>query len=214
MDRVTLDHIFEPFFTTKEPGKGTGLGLATVYGIVKQSGGFIWVYSELGKGTTFKIYLPRVDVPPEALRSEDDPAPPPGGNETVLLVEDDETVRHLAARVLRGRGYDVLEAKNGDEALRWLNDPECVIDVLLTDAVLPGVGGRELARLAATVRPDLPILFMSGYAAPVLTQQGILDKDVNLLEKPFSAASLALALRSVIDRGSGQQDAEPPEGLD
>jgi len=171
------------------------------------------VYSELGEGTAFKIYLPRVDMPPEALRSADDPAPPPGGNETVLLVEDDETVRHLAARVLRGRGYDVLEAKNGDEALRWLNDPERAIDALLTDAVLPGLGGRELARLATAVRPDLPVLFMSGYATPVLTQQGILDAGVNLLEKPFNAASLARALRSVIDRGSIRPDPEPPEGV-
>jgi len=208
MDRETRDHIFEPFFTTKEPGRGTGLGLATVYGIVKQSGGFIWVYSEVGMGTTFKIYLPRVDSAPEALSSEVDPVPPPGGNETVLLVEDDETVRQLAARVLRGRGYDVLEAKNGDEALRWLSDPERTIDALLTDAVLPGLGGRELARQATALRPDLPVLFVSGYATPVLTQQGILDAGVNLLEKPFSASSLARALRSVIDRGSLQPDPE------
>src|SRR5579871_60328 len=156
-------HIFEPFFTTKAKGRGTGLGLATVYGIVKQAGGHIWLYSEPGDGTTFKIYLPRTTAPVEAITA---PALPPhqlSGSETILLVEDEPTVRALAAQALRGRGYTVQEASNGEEALRLVKGREEEIALLITDVIMPQMNGKELGDRLQAIHPALKILFASGY---------------------------------------------------
>src|SRR5207248_3192508 len=153
MDAQTKSHIFEPFFTTKEKGKGTGLGLATVYGVVKQSGGYIWVYSEPGQGTAFKIYLPRVTETPDATRRRSTPAAPRGGSETVLLVEEDEMVRKLTRRMLSNRGYAVLAAADGGDALRQLESHPGSVDLLVTDVVMPGMSGREVAQRLLVLRP-------------------------------------------------------------
>jgi len=192
-------HIFEPFFTTKEKGKGTGLGLSTVYGIVKQSGGFIWVYSEPGQGATFKIYLPRVDAP-----AEQTPAPQPevaahAGEETILLVEDEPAVRDLAQRILRRKGYRVIVASNGREALDLVERQEGPIDLLVTDLIMPQMDGRELAQRLAALRPGLPVLFMSGYTGDTIAQRGVLDPDVAFIEKPFSPEGLARKVREILD---------------
>jgi CheY-like chemotaxis protein len=202
IDDATLAHIFEPFFTTKDAGQGTGLGLATVYGVVKQSGGDIEVDSEEGRGTAFRIHLPRVDAHAEPLlASEREREELPGGTGTILLVEDEASVRTLAARVLRRLGYTVLEAEDGAAALRLFREQAPTIDLLFTDAVLPNVGGRELADEARALRPDLPVLFMSGYAAPTLTREGILRPGVTLLEKPFTATTLARKVSEVLEAG-------------
>src|SRR5690606_6738766 len=192
-------HIFEPFFTTKEKGKGTGLGLSTVYGIVKQSGGFIWVYSEPGQGATFKIYLPRVDAP-----AEQTPAPQPevaahAGEETILLVEDEPAVRDLAQRILRRKGYRVIVASNGREALDLVERQEGPIGLLVTDLIMPQMDGRELAQRLAALRPGLPVLFMSGYTGDTIAQRGVLDPDVAFIEKPFSPEGLARKVREILD---------------
>jgi len=191
-------HIFEPFFTTKEKGKGTGLGLSTVYGIVKQSGGFIWVYSEPGQGSTFKIYLPRVEAPAEQ-------APPPpevaasAGNETILLVEDEPAVRDLAQRILRRKGYRVVTAPNGQEALDFVKRHSGPLDLLVTDLVMPQMDGRELAQRLAALRPGLRVLFMSGYTGDTIAQRGVLDPDVAFIEKPFGPEGLARKVREILD---------------
>jgi two-component system, cell cycle sensor histidine kinase and response regulator CckA len=199
MDAGTRASVFEPFFTTKPPGKGTGLGLATVYGIVKQSGGHIWVYSEPGHGASFKIYLPRVDEPAEQVEAADPQGPAPQGTETVLVVEDEPAVRNLISRVLGELGYTVVAAGGAEQAFPVLRDHEQAIDLLLTDAVLPGAGGKEIAEQAVSLRPELPVLFMSGYATPVLTSRGILAPGVELLHKPFTPAGLAHKVREVLD---------------
>ncbi len=192
-------HIFEPFFTTKGPGEGTGLGLATVYGIVKQSGGHIEVASAPGRGTTFTIYLPRVHEAAEPTTPPPAVGPPGRGTETILVVEDEQAVREVAARGLREHGYTVLTAEHAEEALRLLEEGQPV-DLLLTDAVLPGASGRALARHAMARRPGLPVIYMSGYAHEALARQGILEPGVILIEKPFSAAVLARKVREVLDR--------------
>jgi signal transduction histidine kinase len=197
MDPDTQARIFEPFFTTKEPGKGTGLGLATVYGIVKQSGGFIWVYSEPGRGSTFKVYLPRVDQPAEPL------SPRPGkpavhGSETVLLVEDEPSLRSLLHEVLESFGYDVLEAGQGPDALRVAGEHRGTIDLLLSDMVMPQMTGSELAHRLGQLRPAMKVLFMSGYAAGVAPQHEI-PNGAAYIEKPFTADALAGAMREVLD---------------
>ena len=191
--------LFEPFFTTKEPGKGTGLGLATVYGIVKQSGGYIWVYSEVDNGTTFKIYLPRVTEAPEALLVPDIVAEPPRGTETVLLVEDEDMVRSLARAALARRGYAVLEAANGREALAICERHREPIDLLVTDMIMPGMTGRDLALRVILLRPEIKVLYISGYTDRAIVHKGLLAPGFAFMEKPFTPDSLARKVRKVLD---------------
>jgi two-component system cell cycle sensor histidine kinase/response regulator CckA len=195
MDAETRRRAFEPFFTTKKAGEGTGLGLSTVYGIVKQSGGFIWVYSEEGRGTTFKIYLPRVEEA-EAELVAAPPPPPSHATGRILLVEDDRGVRGLMAEVLEAGGYSVRAAGGPAEALAWAEGSSEPVDVLVTDVVMPGMGGRDLAHRLAGLRPGLRVLFVSGFAADVLTRQGEIGPGRRFLSKPFSGASL---LKSVAE---------------
>jgi nitrogen-specific signal transduction histidine kinase/CheY-like chemotaxis protein len=198
MDAETLSQIFEPFFTTKEPGKGTGLGLATVYGIVKQNGGFISVYSEPGVGTTFKICFPRVRE--EAERGFETAAgSPPSGSETVLLVEDEEQILSLAARILEDRGYRVLTAATPEAAFHLAERHEGEIRLLLTDVIMPGMNGRDLQRRIERIRPGIRTLFMSGYTEDVIAHRGILERGVSFLPKPFTVRSLAEKVRAVLD---------------
>jgi len=178
IDPETQKYIFEPFFTTKEQGKGTGLGLSTVYGIVKQSGGNVWVYSEVGVGTSFKIYLPLVDEPVTAPDDEAAPAESAAGTETILLVEDEQMVRNLTRDSLKMHGYTVLEARNGEEALLISRQHEGPIHLLLTDVVMPGLSGRELAQQLVTMRPATQVLYMSGYTDNTIVHHGILDGDI------------------------------------
>jgi PAS domain S-box-containing protein len=201
MDAETLSHAFEPFFTTKGAGKGTGLGLATVYGIVKQSGGWIWVDSAPGRGATFEIYLPRVDGPAESLDEAADLAPTRGGRETVLLVEDDGAVRDVAARVLGQKGYSVLPAPDGPAALKLARSHAGTIDLLLTDLIMPGMTGRELAAALEAERPGLRVLFMSGYTDDTVVRYGVLEAGLAYLQKPFAAEALARKVREVLDAG-------------
>ncbi len=199
MDAETQTHIFEPFFTTKEQGKGTGLGLATVYGIVKQSGGYIWVYSELGEGTTFKVYLPRVTqaVQHEPVVSKE--LPQARASETVLMVEDEEGVRLVVRGFLEARGYRVLEAANGEEALRLAAAQNGPIHLLLTDMIMPAMNGPALAEHIRRQRPAIKVLFMSGYASRGARQNHGLDSQASFLEKPFSGETLERRIREVLD---------------
>jgi two-component system, cell cycle sensor histidine kinase and response regulator CckA len=201
MDEATRRQIFEPFFTTKEAGKGTGLGLSTVYGIVKQSGGNVWVYSEVGEGTTFKIYLPRDGQEAAAERGGGQaPEALPSGDETVLLVEDDETVREMTKEALELSGFVVVAAGHGEEALRVCREHRGPIDILLTDVVMPQMGGRTLVeRLAEAGRRDLPVIFMSGYTDDAVVRHGILREDVNFIQKPFTPDVLVRKIRAVLD---------------
>ena len=197
MGKEIQSHIFEPFFTTKAQGKGTGLGLATVYGMVKQSGGYIWVYSEPGAGTTFKIYLPAVTGTPEAAREIVVAA---GGSETILLVEDDAGLRGLARLVLEGRGgYQVLESSGGNEAQMFAGKHKGPIHLLLTDVVMPGMSGRELSEGLAALRPEMKILYMSGYTDDTVLRHGVLEEGMAFLQKPFTAESLLRKVREVLD---------------
>ncbi len=202
MDAETQSHIFEPFFTTKGP-KGTGLGLSTVYGIIKQSGGYIWVYSELGKGTTFKVYLPRVPFPGErvapavAAPVETHKAEP--GTETILLVEDEANLRYLARQFLEKQGYRVIEAADGAVAMQIVVAHEGVIHLLLTDVIMPGMNGRELAQRVSEIRPNVKVLYMSGYTENVIGHNGTLDAGVRLLQKPFNLRDLKDKVREVLD---------------
>jgi signal transduction histidine kinase/CheY-like chemotaxis protein len=200
MDEETRQRIFEPFFTTKEQGKGTGLGLSMVYGIVKQSGGNIWVYSEAGHGTTFKIYFPRVTAQAEEYKRASNGLEMPGGSETILLVEDAEWVRILARQVLETAGYRVLEAGNADAAIRLcdsINGDR--IDLLLTDVVMPGMSGNEMSRILLVKHPGMPVLYMSGYTDDAIVQHGVLEPGINFLQKPFTPAALAMKVREVLD---------------
>jgi CheY-like chemotaxis protein len=199
MDAATRERIFEPFFTTKPEGQGTGLGLATVFGIVAQSGGSIWVYSEVGKGTTFKIYLPRVEVSGVAIAPPPRSTARPRGTETVLLVEDDDGVRFVGEDVLRRLGYTVLSARNGDEALQTSAAHDGPIAILVSDIVMPGMTGPELRAQLAPRRPDMKVLFLSGYAAGTAVQHGVFEGDAAFLEKPFGPEALARKIRAVID---------------
>jgi two-component system, cell cycle sensor histidine kinase and response regulator CckA len=193
-----MSHMFEPFYTTKEAGKGTGLGLATVYGIVKQSGGYVWCYSELGEGTTFKVYLPRVDAPVDRLPVRA-AARPARGSETILVVEDEAALREIIRRVLEKQGYTVLEASTADAALKLARDRAGPIHLLLADVVLPGGSGRLLADELLAHRADLKVLFMSGYTEDVIVQRGVLAPGTPFINKPFSADTLARKVRDVLD---------------
>jgi PAS domain S-box-containing protein len=196
MDAETQAHIFEPFFTTKEQGKGTGLGLATVYGVVKQSGGFIWVYSEVGKGTSFKIYLPRVDQPVEKSGSTQSASEAPRGTGTILLAEDEQDVREVAREFLESGGYSVLEARDGAEAMQLVEKHKGAIDLLVTDMVMPGMTGQELGGHLRQKRDGLRILYMSGYSEHAAAESVQGDTSIRLLTKPFSRWAL---LRAVYD---------------
>ncbi|MGC2672803.1 MAG: PAS domain S-box protein [Candidatus Acidiferrum sp.] len=199
MSPETVAHIFEPFFTTKESGQGTGLGLSTVYGIVKQSGGYIWVYSEPGKGTTFKVYLPRVT---ELAESKTGAVQLPGagkGSETILLVEDEEAVRELASRILSAKGYSVVVAKSTQEAEQLATKHAGEIHLLLTDIIMPGTSGRELARRITERHPRTRVLYMSGYTDNVLAQGGVLEAGLSFLQKPFTPGALVQKVRDVLD---------------
>ncbi len=203
MDEETRSHIFEPFFTTKGLGRGTGLGLSTVYGIVKQSGGHISVYSEPGHGTTFQIYLPRVVelAEDEDLRRE--PLSLPNGDETLLLVEDEAAVRELAARVLREYGYTVLEASDPSQALRAIDEHSAdEVQLLVTDVVMPQMSGRDLAEHLAPLRPDMRVLYVSGYTDRAIVHHGVLDEGTPFLQKPFTAEALVSKVREVLDAGA------------
>lgn len=199
MDEETQQQIFEPFFTTKELGKGTGLGLATVYGIIKQSGGYVWVYSEPEKGSTFKIYLPRVDEEVEQQHPVDRSQTAARGSETILLVEDEVSVRCLARRILEMNGYSVLEAFNGVDALKVAERHCGPIHIMLTDVVMPVMGGNELARQLTQVRPDTKILFFSGYTDRAVLDHGNLETGSAFLQKPFTAGKLAQKVREILD---------------
>ena len=198
MDAQTKAHVFEPFFTTKEPGRGTGLGLATVYGIVQQSGGHIAVASEPGAGTTFKVYLPRVEAAVR-LPAEKNASAPGCGTETILLVEDEDMVRTLACRILRSCGYNVLEARNGGEGLLMCEQHPGAMHLLLTDVVMPRMSGRELAQRLRSLRPDLKVIFMSGYTDDVVLRHGVLSLDAEFIQKPFASADLVARVRAVLD---------------
>lgn len=199
MDAETQEHIFEPFFTTKEVGKGTGLGLSTVYGIVKQSGGSIWVYSEPGRGTTFKIYLPKCDDSAETDEVAEESSHAPGGHETILLVEDEDVVRDLCKEVLEAYGYKVVLASNGIDGLRACQDFSGQMDLLITDVVMPQMSGRELAEHVSALRPEIEVLYMSGFTDDDIVRHGVLDDGVCFIQKPFSPNSLALKAREVLD---------------
>jgi len=203
MDAVTQARIFEPFFTTKEKGKGTGLGLATVYGIVKQSGGWIWVYSEPGHGTTFKIYLPRVTE--AAAPAAPSPVLPISvrGSETVLLVEDDEMIRALVQKVLKANGYTTLVAESGPAALRLAGQHDGRIHLLMTDVVMPGMNGREVAERLAPAHAGIEVLYLSGYTDDAIVHHGVLEPGIAFLQKPFTPAVLVRKVREVLDAAHG-----------
>ena len=201
MDKKTQEHIFVPFYTTKERGKGTGLGLSTVYGIVKQNNGFIWVYSVPGKGTTFKIYLPKVKEDVELEEKERTSVDDLNGSESVFIVEDDDRLRNLTRTILERYGYSVLEAENGEDALKFSEEYEGRIDLMLTDVVMPKMSGKELAERLQSLRPEIKVIYMSGYTGNAIVHHGILPPWLNFLEKPFTPECLARKIREVLDRG-------------
>jgi two-component system, cell cycle sensor histidine kinase and response regulator CckA len=200
MDRETASHIFEPFFTTKGVGKGTGLGLSTVYGIVKQSDGYVWVDSESGRGTTFRIYLPLTDAPSPA-----DTAPSPkaqgAGSGTVLVVEDEPLVRTMAVRALEEEGYAVLAVESGAAALELVERQIDGVRLVLTDVAMAGIDGRELGRRLGELRPGLPVLYMSGYPEDEIVRRGMLQEHHTFIQKPFAPSALAESVRALLDAG-------------
>jgi two-component system cell cycle sensor histidine kinase/response regulator CckA len=199
IDSASMTHIFEPFFTTKEPGRGTGLGLATVYGIVQQSGGFIEVQSELGRGTRFHVHLPRSSAPLPGPAAVAQSTPAAGGAETILLVEDTAEVRQLARQILESAGYTVLEAASGAQALDLFATREAPIDLVLTDMVMPSMSGPMLAERLKALATGMPVLFMSGYTDEALAHHGTPAADIPLLAKPFTFNGLLTKVRQVLD---------------
>jgi CheY-like chemotaxis protein len=200
MTKEVQERVFEPFFTTKEMGRGTGLGLSTVYGIVKQSGGNIWVYSEVGRGSTFKIYLPRVEEALEEGVREEVIGEVPRGSETILVVEDEEVVRKLAVRLLKKQGYKVLEAPDGGQAFILCEKYQDPIHLILSDVVMPGMSGRELVERLQRIHPEMRVLYMSGYTDNVIIHHGILEEGLAFIQKPFTLETLARKVREVLDR--------------
>lgn len=199
MDKSTRHQIFEPFFTTKEAHKGTGLGLATVYGIVKQSNGFIWVESALKKGTSFAIQLPRIDKPVETEKVPETASKIPSGHETILLVEDEEQIRRAAVEVLNVLGYQVFEASSGLQALQLAELYKNPIHLLLTDVIMPRMNGRELAGKIKEIHPETTVMYMSGYTDDIISKHGVLEEDVHFLNKPFTPSILATKIREILE---------------
>jgi CheY-like chemotaxis protein len=199
MDIDLQSHIFEPFFTTKEMGKGTGLGLATVYGIVKQNNGFINVYSELGQGTTFRIYIPRPEALLKKLEKKKPTLPYAGGDETILVVEDDQAILKMTKMMLERFGYSVLSASKPEEAIEIANKYSGQIHLFITDVVMPEMNGRDLSKNILSIYPNLKTLFMSGYTANVIAHHGVLDEGVNFIQKPFSREQISVKVRESLD---------------
>jgi CheY-like chemotaxis protein len=204
MDKDVVEHAFEPFFTTKPKGDGTGLGLATVYGITKQAGGDIEIYSEAGLGTTFSVLLPATSDSPSAAEDEA-PIERPRGGETVLIVEDEEAMREVTRRILARAGYQVIVATGGIDAIEVAQTHEEQLDLLLTDVIMPQMLGKEMAERIKQVRPGIRVLYMSGYARPILDFQGTLEPGVTLVEKPFSAPQLLAKVRAAIDANADHE---------
>jgi len=200
MSPEAMAHLFEPFFTTKERGKGTGLGLATVHGIVEQSGGHIHVQSQPGAGTTFEICFPRSDAP-QAVNVPAPETPSVRGDETILVVEDDPQVRGVTIRALEGSGYQVIPAASGEEALAIARQPGRRLDMVVTDVVMPGMTGREVVDMLRRSLPNIPALFVSGYPQDVIAQRGVLDSGVEFLPKPFTPSTLVARVRAMLDTG-------------
>jgi len=203
MDEETKSHIFEPFFTTKKRGEGTGLGLSTVYGIVRQSGGYIWVDSKPGCGATFRIYLPRVDKTAETSEQREEPSEARRGSETILVVEDEDVVRELACKVLRESGYTVLEARDGEQALEVCKRHNGPIHLVIADVVMPGINGRELVERLMSLHPGVRALYTSGYTDDTIVRRGMLRLDVEFLRKPFTPSTLVRRVREVLDAPRG-----------
>jgi CheY-like chemotaxis protein len=195
----TLSHLFEPFFTTKEQGKGTGLGLATVHGIVASCGGCIGVYSELGKGTVFRVYLPRVSAVEAAREAPPSTVQASQGAHTVLVVEDADALRELTRRLLMRQGYEVHVAAGADEALALMSE-HSEIDVLLTDVVMPGISGPQLSAQILARRPDVRVVYMSGYTEEAIVHRGLVDSEIDFVQKPFNAETLGRKIREALDR--------------
>ncbi|MGZ9148975.1 MAG: response regulator [Candidatus Deferrimicrobiaceae bacterium] len=200
MSEEVKAHIFEPFFTTKERGSGTGLGLATTYGAVHQAGGFIEVYSEVGIGTTFKVYLPRVEEEAASPAGDERPTDLPGGTETVLIVEDEGILRNLCVQILERLGYGVLQARNGADAIGEAQGHGDRIDLLLTDVVMPGMNGAELATQLVLHHPEMKVLFTSGYTEDVISHHGVLAEGVSFIGKPYTPSAIARKVREVLDK--------------
>jgi PAS domain S-box-containing protein len=211
MSMETQKQIFDPFFTTKELGKGTGLGLATVYGVVKQSGGFVWVYSELGRGSTFKVYLPKVEQTIEGMIPVKEHGQSWRGEETVLIVEDEDAVRELTREFLETRGYSVVEARNGAEALKIAESHPSVIELLVTDVIMPGMSGPELAQKLTNLHPEIKVLYVSGYTADAVPH-GILSPRAPFLSKPFSRDELLRNVREILE-GTNEAMLQEPNSL-
>jgi CheY-like chemotaxis protein len=199
MNKETLEHLFEPFFTTKEVGKGTGLGLAITYGIIKKHHGFIYVHSEPGKGATFKIYLPLIKAATKEVMQEENDQPSLG-HETILLVEDESVVRQVTKDMLEEFGYTVLEAIDGDEGIRVFRENQHRIELILCDLIMPHKNGKEVYEEVKKIRPDIKVIFMSGYTADIIEEQVILEKGINIIYKPTDTAELLEKIRAVLER--------------